>query len=334
VSRLAVTRWARPGGLVAAVALPGAAGAVRLRAGQGALGGFPDASNTGYTAWPGYAGSLTTYAGADPIPSSASGTLYAGYRFSGGVTVGTSGSAPTGVTFRGCEFAITSPNDWNVQDYGIGTTFEYCTFRPSAVSVPPVTLAQSYQYGINHVGLSLTVRRCNFWGFGNGIQLGVSTAANPVLVEDSYFHDAADQAGSTYHHDGILSNNGGSQMQYVTIRRNTILSGGNTNGIALQYDGSYYSNITVTGNQLGGFGYTVNIGGAATGNQNVLFTDNVLNTLIAPVFGELYGWADGNGNTWRRNRWLVPAGAAYGATGDNGKYWWPDGSRNSSDYTG
>lgn len=301
------------------------------------MAGFPDATNTGFVAWPGYTGSLTTYSGPDPIPSSASGTTYQGYRFSGGVTVGVAGSFPTGVTFRGCEFVITSPNDWNVQDYGTGTTFEYCTFRPSAVSTPPVSLAQSYQYGINHVGLSLTVRRCNFWGFGNGIQLGTSTLANPVLVEDSYFHDAADQSGSTYHHDGILSNNGGSQMQYITIRRNTIVSGGNTNGIALQVDsvgGAYYSNIAVVGNLLGGWGYSVNIGGNATGNSNITFTDNVLTTAIQPGFSELYGWADGNGNLWRRNKWRVPSGAQYGSPADDGKFWWPDGTRRVTDYTG
>lgn len=313
--------------------MQGAAGTIRLRPGQGALAGFPDATNTGFAAWPGYTGSLTTYSGPMPIPAAASGTTYQGLRFTG-ATVGVPGSFPTGVTFRGCLFEITDPNDWNVQDYGTSTTFEYCTFRPAAVAAPPVSLAQSYQYGINHVGLSLTVRRCEFWGFGNGIQLGVSTQTNPVLVEDSYFHDCADQAGSTYHHDGILSNDGGTQMRYITIRRNTIVSGGNTNGIALQYDGNYYSNITVVGNLLGGFGYTVNIGGAATGNSNVVFTDNTLTTAIEPVFGELYGWADGNGNTWRRNRWRVPAGAAYGSPADDGKFWWPDGSRNATDYTG
>lgn len=333
MARVAVTRWARPGGEIAAVTLPGLAGVLRTRAGAGLLAGFPDASNTGYQAWPGYTGSLTNYTGAMPIPSSASGTTYQGLKFTG-ATIGTSGSAPSNVTFRGCLFEVTAPNDWNVQDYGTGTTFEYCTFRPSAVSAPPVSLSQSYQYGINHVGSKLTARYCEFWGFGNAFQLGTSSQTNPVLIEHCYIHDAADQAGSTYHHDGVLSNNGGSGIQYVTIHHNTIVSGGNTNGIALQYDGSYYSNIGVTHNLLGGWGYTVNIGGAATGNTNVTFTDNTLTTLIQPVFGELYGWADGSGNLWRRNKWLVPSGAAYGNPADSGKYWWPDGTRNATDYTG
>ncbi len=319
--------------MAAAVTLPGPAGAIRTRAGAGLLAGFPDATNTGYQAWSGYTGSLTTYTGPMPIPSSDTGTTFQGLKFTG-ATIGVPGDAPSNVTFRGCLFEITAVNDWNVQDYGNGTTFEYCTFRPAAVSAPPVTLAQSYQYGINHVGTKLTARRCEFWGFGNAFQLGVSSQANPVLIEDCYIHDAADQAGSTYHHDGVLSNDGGAGIQYVTIRRNTIVSGGNTNGIALQFDGNYYSNISVVGNLLGGWGYTVNIGGGATGNANVTFTDNVLTTLIQPVFGELYGWQDGNGNTWRRNRWRVPAGAAYGSPADDGKYWWPDGTRRTTDYTG
>jgi hypothetical protein len=333
VGRLAVTRWSRPAGLATEVALAGRAGAVRLRGGAGALGGFPGAANTGHTAWSGYTGSLTTYAGPMPIPDSDTGTTFQRLKFTG-ATIGVPGAAPSNVTFRGCLFEITDPNDWNVQDYGDNTTFEYCTFRPAAVAAPPVSLAQSSQYGINHVGRGLTARRCEFWGFGNAFQLGTSSLTYPVLIEDCYIHDAADQAGSTYHHDGVLSNNGGSTIQYVTIRRNTIVSGGNTNGIALQYDGSYYSNITVTGNLLGGWGYTVNIGGAATGNTNVTFTDNTLTTLIEPVFGELYGWADGNGNLWRRNRWRVPAGAEYGDPADDGKYWWPDGTRRTTDYTG
>jgi hypothetical protein len=320
-----------------AALLTGAAGAVRLRAGTGAMEGFPDATNTGYTAWPGYTGSLTNYSGADPIPVAFNGTTYQGLRFNGGVAIGTAGSRPSGVTFRGCLFEATAPNFPNVQDYGTNTTFEYCTFRPASVGSPPVSFAQSYQFGVNHSGVGLTARRCEFWGFGNAIQLDVSsTATNPVTVESCYMHDAADQSHDVYHHDGILSSNGGSNVSYITIRNNTIISGGNTNAIALQVDPGtpqYYSNITATGNLLGGFGATVNIGGNGSGNTNVVFTDNTLSTLIQPVFFELYGWTDGSGNLWRRNRWLVPPGAAYGSPGDSGKYWTPSGV-STTDWTG
>lgn len=299
------------------------------------MGGFPDATNTGFQAWPGYTGSLTTYTGPNPITTN--GTTVEGMHFTGETSIGTAANRPTGVTFRGCLFELTLPQMPNVQDYGTGTTFEFCTFRPSAVAAPPVTMAQSYQFGINHSGLGLVARRCEFWGFGNAIQLDVSSnATHPVTIEYCYMHDAADQAGSDYHHDGILSSNGGPNVSHITIRGNTIISGGNTNGIALQVDpGSpaYYSDITVTGNLVGGWGATVNLGGNGTGNTNVIFTDNTLTTLIAPLFRELYGWSDGSGNLWRRNRWYVPPGAQYGNPADSGKYWTPAGV-STTDWTG
>jgi hypothetical protein len=293
---------------------------------------WPDATTTGHTAWPGYTGSLTPYSGADVITS---GT-YQGMHFTAGVAIGTALAPPGGVVFRGCLFEETAPNQAIVTDHGTGTLFEYCTFRPP-ISGPPVSFANSYQFGVNHRGVGLTVRRCHFWGFGNAVQLDQSsTAANPVLIESSYMHDAADQANAEYHHDGILSSNGGPGISHVTIRGNTIISGGNTNGIALQIDPGtplYYSDITITGNLVGGWGNTVNLGGDGVGNQRMVFTDNTLTTLIAPVFRELYGWSDGNGNLWRRNRWLVPPGAAYGNPADSGKYWTPLGV-STTDWTG
>lgn len=297
---------------------------------------WPDATTTGYTAWPGYTGSLLDYSGAEPIPIGQSGATFEGLRFDGGIAIGSTLSRPTGVTFRGCLFEATAPNLANVTDYGNSTTFEYCTFRPH-VAGPPVSFAESYQFGVNHRGLGLNIRRCHFWGFGNAIQLDQSSnAANPVVIESSYMHDAADQANDTYHHDGILSSNGGPGITHLTIRGNTIISGGNTNGIALQVDPgnpAYYSDVTITGNLVSGWGSTVNLGGDGVGNQRMVFTDNTLSTLIAPVFRELYGWSGGSGNLWRRNRWLVPPGGAYGNPTDSGKYWTPTGV-SATDWTG
>lgn len=330
-----VTRIIRPSAAEAIAALlSGPGGRLKLAPGAGLIGGFPDATNTGHLAWPGFTG-LTAYSGANPITTD--GAVITGKHVTEELSIGTAATRPTGVTFRGCLFEVTAPNFPNVQDYGTNTTFEYCTFRPSAVAAPPVSFAQSYQFGINHSGVGLVARRCHFWGFGNAIQLDQSSnVTNPVTIEYNYMHDAADQANDTYHHDGILSSNGGAGISHITIRGNTIVSGGNTNAIALQVDpGSpaYYSNITVTGNLVGGFGATVNVGGNGTGNTNVVFTDNTLTTLIQPLFFELYGWSDGNGNLWRRNRWLVPPGAAYGSPADSGKFWTPAGV-STTDWTG
>lgn len=276
----------------------------------------------------------------------ASGVTYEGYRFSG-AQIGANGSYPTGMTFRGCLFeTIGNPEGANVTDFGEDTVFEYCTFRPNIGSSTPqyVSYSQGHQYGINKVGQyqnggeGMRASYCDFWGHGEAFQIATSFQAHPVVIEFCYMHHCADPVwNSLYHHDGILSNNGGSNIQYMTINGNRIVSVGNTQAIALQIDGgspAYYSNITVTNNLCSGYAYTYNLGGDGSGNQNFVFTDNIYSTELQPDYGPLYGWSDGNGNLWRRNTWLVPAGAAYGDPADSGKFWHPNGTLSTTDYTG
>jgi hypothetical protein len=315
--------------------------------------GFAGPSNTGYKNAPGYPGHLTDYSpaanGTECSGPIVSGKTYHFCRFvgSGGsaaLTVGSVNNPVQNTTFFGCLFlgnevdnaAITYANGNNI-------TWDYATIAPSAVAAAPVAYGKGYQYGINQVeddrssnylhGHSFTLNHADVWGFGNGIQLGSVTQAAPVAVRNSWFHDASADGGNIYHTDGILSNDGDG-IQYLTVDHNTFVSKGNTNGLALQYAGTYYANITVTNNYFSGFGYTVNIGGAATGNRNVTFTGNTFGTDIAPVYGPLYGWADGNGNTWRGNKWHVAPGGYSSKTSDDGKYWWPDGTLSTTDYTG
>lgn len=284
--------------------------------------GFPDATNTGHTNWPSFTG-LTTYSGPDPLTPSENGNTYDQKDFPG-LTVGTAGSPVANITFRGCRFRTTWTDGWNVQVHGTNIVFEYCTIEPLNDQSPPIAFVDSYQYGIDIRGASSVVAdHCNIYGFGNAFQIEQSSQALPVTVRHCWIHDAADQSGSTYHHDGFLSNNGG--PQYVTLHHNTISSGGNTNAIALQSTGTAYSNITLTNNLLGGFGYTVNIGDdVGLSNTNITFTDNVFTTVSPlPGFGPFKNdWAGtGNGCTWRRNLWR------YGGNGDptaDGKYWLPN----------
>ena len=109
-----------------------------------------------------------------------------------------------------------------------------------------------------------------------------------------------------YHIDGIgtLSDNGNGS--YIVVDHNTIVSRGNTNGIAFQK--GVYDHVTITRNLLGGFGYTVALWAPGT---NTTFTDNVYTTQIRPDWGPLYGQAfwEGAGSVWARNRWAVPPGA-------------------------
>jgi hypothetical protein len=53
---------------------------------------------------------------------------------------------------------------------------------------------------------------------------------------------------------------------------------GNTNGIALQAATSPYVNITVSGNYISGFGYSVDMCHETTGSTHLTFTNNVLGT--------------------------------------------------------
>lgn len=287
---------------------------------------FPDATTTGWDHSPSYTGSLTAYTGADPLTSAANGTTYTNIDFQG-LTVGSSTDMVDSITFQGCRFRSSWNAGWNVQVHGTNVQFKYCTFEPLNSQALPVTFANSYQYGVDIRGASsVTIDHCNIWGFGNAIQIEQSSQALPVVLQNSYIHDAADQdgsGGSGYHHDGFLSNNGG--PQYVVISGNTIVSGGNTNAIALQSTGTPYDHIRITGNLLGGFGYTVNIGdGYASGDTSVVFTDNVFTTVSPlPAYGPLkITWPTGNNNIWERNRWR------YDGNGDptaDGKYWLPNG---------
>jgi hypothetical protein len=295
---------------------------------------WPDDTNTGPDA-AGYT-SRSLWTGSYLI--SGSNQVITGRQFTG------IGPQVTGnnVTFRGCEFKETYVDGFLMRLDGINCTFEDCRWRPGDTASPPViTRAQSYQQGIKMInGVGLTVKRCDFWGFGNAIEFepSSSTQTNPIIIQDSWFHHAADQAGSTYHHDGILSSYAAS---YITVDHNSIVSGGNTNAIAFQTPAGLgnWSDLTITNNLLGGFGYTVNLGDDRPSN-NVTFTGNTFTTEIEPIYGPFKNnWAAFTGTrVWSGNRWKVPAGAAYGNPAWNDLYWWPTDGKNTGghigDYTG
>jgi hypothetical protein len=160
-------------------------------------GGWADATNTGYKHAPGLSGSLSTFKG-----TIESGQTYRFFDFPQGLAIGSSSLHPTNVTFVGCRFASNAVGDANVAVYGDNITFDYCTFEPNRVSAPPTAYAQGYQYGIDqrYAG-RVTVDHCDFWGWGNGIQLGWSSQAKPFVVRNSWFHDARDDGGGVDHTD-------------------------------------------------------------------------------------------------------------------------------------
>lgn len=325
-------------------------------------GVWPDFSNTGYNRAPTYPGSLTDYTGGMtqsgwvPIQES-DGTTISFKRFLGKMGVGYLGVGDN-LTFVGCLFEGTQPNDNLVQIYSATTcTFRYCTFKPNQYSTPPgnngtisssttapgTPYNQSWQLIANMVAGTVTrFEYCDMWG-GAGCQTtGGDDAANPGTFYRCYLHDCADNdgsGGSGYHHDAIGPDSEGGSHDTL-VDGCTIASLGNTNGVALQGN-SAYNRITVKNCYISGWGYAVSIGVTQPWSAtNITVTDNVFSTELETIFGPLYGnlWNDGGGtNTWRRNRYQVRAGDqdAGWTTGDHGRYWWPtDNNSHAGDYTG
>ena len=247
--------------------------------------------------------------------------------------MGSASSHLSNVTFHGCRFHGVQVNAGLVVLFGNNITFDYSSFEPG-VAAPPVPFNSSYQYGIaangsyNSTVGKMTVTHSDFWGFGNAIDTQGSTQANPQVFRDNYIHDASNDNNGEYHTDGIGDESGSGFGSYVTIDHNTIVSPGNTNGIAFQ--AGQYDHFTITNNLISGWGYAVALWAPAPGTT---FTGNTWSTQLKPVWGPLYPqsfWTS-LGSNWHNNKWLVPPGAAYGNAADNGKFWTPDGP-SSTDY--
>lgn len=360
------------------------------------------ASNTGHLAAPGWPGSFTggTFT-TTPTVTSGSTVEYAD--FIDGCNIGSTGtpiSSP--VTFRGCRFqgsGSASADGPDQNDYGAHcylfanalVTFEYCTFQPAVANYPTrltgeeieadrstwVQYGDGYQYALigdggfnTFVAGGLLVDYCDFWGFGNALQLGGSTVANPHIVKRSWFHHSSDpfvknSNGSTqWHNDGWLCNGNGGSYRGAQALMNRMEIGGNTNLIAWQQDvGSpaVYSDCTVAGNVFGGDQNTVAMGeGRTTAGQRMIFRDNDFTTRIGrsvgtgrPLYSGLWDVSDdgaegAGGSFWGRNLYVVGAGEAqanypganWGNPDKDGTYWHPGdtdtfirtGTAHASDY--
>jgi hypothetical protein len=284
--------------------------------------------NTGYKNAPDYPGSLTTFSG-----TIQSNHTYNFMKFTGGTFVGSSSTSLTNVTFHGCLFSATG--DINVAVFGDNITFDYSTFAPTNEPNPPISYNAGYQYGIEANGAyyahvnQLTVTNSEFWGFANATDVGGSTQAKPQVFRNNYFHDARADGGVD-HTDGIGQLDDGPKSSYVVIDHNTIVSAGNTNGLAYQY--GPYDHFSITDNYFSGFGYMLNVGGG-NGPSNTTFTGNTWGTNIQQIFGPWYSWS-GSGNTWHGNKihYVNPikirgdnANSYIFQPSDDGKFWTPNG---------
>lgn len=290
--------------------------------------GRPGPTNTGYLNATGYPGSLTT--GPDTI---ASNTTYEFMEFADGTFIGSSENPVSNVTFFGCRFVAVG--DVNAALFGDNITFRYCSFEPGGTSTTPVSYTDGYQYGIvasgsyNSFVEQLTVENCDMWGFANGIDAYGSTQAKPHVFRNNWLHDPRDDNDGVDHTDGIGNMSGSGSSHYVVIDNNVIEGIANTNAIA--YQGGTYDHMTLTNNLFGGYGYTLSVYASVT---NLTFTDNVFSTKYECVFGPLReDWTSYSGTVWQRNKWMVPAGAAWGSPTNDGKFWMPVAGESDNDST-
>lgn len=313
-----------------------------------ALPAFPTGASVGYENAPGYPGSLTDGSGI----TVASNTTYRFLINPGGGSIGADGAPVSNVTFYGCAFANSGQNAIAALCFGTNLTFINCTFQPAPfASWPPslknstVPQASGMQYGIcadgtqavpgtfNTWAVNLVIRNCDFWGFGNGgarLANG-STQANPFVFHYNYVHNLRLNTNTLDHQDGVGAPGGG-DIAYAQFTNNTINTAGDTNAIIYGAANSAVTNLTVSGNLFGGYGFTVAFLNAASNITNLTFTGNTYTTELLPAFGPLYDQSilTSSGLTWRGNKWLVPAGAAWGHAQYNGYFWVPGFTSNAS----
>ena len=323
-------------------------------------------TNVGHEAHPDWPGSFT--GGVDATgPTITSGSTVEWVDYTGGVLVGNTGTPASNVTFRGCRFQFSADisnqgNNSAAQVFMFANglvTFEYCTFQPFVANYPTrltgdeidgdtstfVEYGKAYQYAINGGGGfntftdgGLVVDHCNFWGFGNALELAGSTVANPHIVRDSWFHHGGDPfienvTANQFHNDCWLVNDG--NYRGAQSIRNRMEIWGNTNCLAWQGAGDY-DDAVVTDNLFGGDQETVVISASGTSSR-VTATGNVFATRIGRSVNTgrpLRSWSvtdDGSGSSWSGNTYQVEGSEApanypdayWGDPADDGLFWWP-----------
>ncbi|WP_146104019.1 hypothetical protein [Nonomuraea solani] len=346
---------------VAAVKPPAApaVAAIDARPNDGS-GYWPDFSNTGYAHTPAnagglglgaYPGKLTDYtAGMSPdkplrveYPDN---SVISFTRFTALKTI----IYGDNLTFVGCLFEGTNPNDNLVQIYSdTNVKFLYSTFKPSSYAMPPgndgtvssshtepgTPFDDSWQLVTTMKEAVAVMDHNDIWG-NAGMIMVTGFPDRPSTWTNNYIHDMADTSHDVYHHDGIGPQSDGDGGNMI-VRHNTLASLGNTNGLALQGTG-VYQNVSVTDNYISGWGYALSIG-TINNAKNITVTGNVFSAELDQLYGFLYGGIWGGtarGSTWRNN--LLQARAGDGnpgySTADHGKYLWPAGTTHTTDYTG
>jgi hypothetical protein len=305
--------------------------------------------DTGFTYAPGYPGGVNDFAGTSLIDGSGitiqSNQTYYYYKNLGQGAIGTPASPVQNVTFVGCVWEASGATEPALILAANGQlNFSYCTIRPIGYTDRTASVPQSagYQYGIiadgtpaspgtwNSFCKGLTVDHCDIWGYANATMTQYSSQATPHVFTNTWVHNARLNTSGADHTDGVGLPAGGINT-YFTIDHCWIEDIGDTQGVAFQNSPgpSTFDHFTITNNVFGGWGFTINVSSGTSGSPGggtyITFTDNVFSTKIKPIYGPLYSSliASGTGSTWRRNKWHVPSGAAWGNPAHDGWYWMP-----------
>jgi len=328
-------------------------------------GAFPGQAGNpvGFAAAPGYPGSLTPWPGG----GFTAGSTYKYFLFDNKTGSGTNVNA-AGVTFIGCYFGNSSGNGSQAiitTSSGVNPTFQYCTYAPSPSvmggSFPPlppggggyttwpssttsyIDGSLGYQYGPCGTGAStnssITHDHCDMWGWANCCLFAHMNGTFTVTITDCWIHDTRNPSTYGDHTDGIgdIESSAGDSVHNVVINHCTIASLGNTQALAFQMQSTdAMTNVSVTNNYVAGFGNTINIGNVSgftpSPYTGIVFTGNVIGTAPAKEGTDLYSHnsapfnISGSGNKWRNN--------TYSGGPNDGKFLWPDGSINATDWTG
>jgi Right handed beta helix region len=179
--------------------------------------------------------------------------------------------------------------------HAAGTTITNSTIGGQNATTGRVNYAIDDIYG-DSAGLAIKNSDISNWR--------VAINASAGQITGNYIHSPGFLAGD--HTDGIYDAEGTTQL---TISDNTILNSLNQAcAIMLQSAaGVPVSNLTVTGNLLGGGGYAIYAGGAQNDSTNIKITNNRFSQQYFSLSGQ-YGpvaqyQATGAGNTWTGNIW-------------------------------
>jgi hypothetical protein len=226
------------------------------------VGGWPDASNSGYLGSPGALTSISGYTVSTP------GAVVELKNVTEALIV-----TAANVTIRNC---VLNAGYFGVDADGAG----------SGLTVEDCTIIGGSNCGILSGGANATIRRNNISGCADGMKIG----GNGILIQDNYIQDLF-ALGEDPHHDGIQCS-GSVGLSFI----HNWFGVKDTSGIAMFAGSGSWSNVLIQDNWFTGApGYYIYAPGTPT---NVQVLNNVFDTW---GYAAVTDWVTGGGNAWSGN---------------------------------